>query len=32
MQKNVYFLYYKVQKVHNSYKNWRKLTTLELDL
>ena len=29
---NVYFLYPKSQKRHNSFKNWRKETTLELDL
>ena len=27
-----YFQYSKFQKGHNSHKNWRKLTTLELDL
>ena len=32
MRKTVYFQYSKFQKGHNSYKNWRKLTTLELDL
>ena len=32
VRKTVYFQYSKVQKGHNSYKNWRKLTTLELDL
>ena len=28
----LYFQYSKFQKGHNSYKIWRKLTTLELDL
>ena len=28
----LYFQYFKLKKRHNSYKNWRKLTTLELDL
>ena len=32
VQKTVYFQYFKFQKWHNSYKNWRKLTTLKLDL
>ena len=30
--KTVYFKYSKFQKGHNSYKTWRKLTTIELDL
>ena len=32
MRKTVYFQYSTFQKGHNSYKNWRKLRTLELDL
>ena len=32
MRKTVYFQYSKFKKGHNSHKNWRKLTTLELDL
>ena len=32
VQKTVYFQYFKFQKGHNSYKYWRKLTTLKLDL
>ena len=32
MRENVHFQYYKFQKGHNSYKNWRKSTTLELDI
>ena len=32
MRKTGYFQYSAFQKGHNSYKNWRKLTTLELDL
>ena len=32
VRKTVYFQYSKFQKGHNSYKNWRKLTTLELYL
>ena len=32
MWKTVYFQYSKFQKGYNSNKNWRKLTTLELDL
>ena len=31
LRKTVYFQYFKFQKGHNSYKNWQKLTTLELD-
>ena len=31
-RKTVYFQYSKFQKGHNSNKNWRKLTTFELDL
>ena len=30
--KTVYFKYSKFKKGHNSHKNWRKLTTLEVDL
>ena len=32
VRKTVYFKYSKFQKGHNSHKNWRKLTTLEVDL
>ena len=32
LRKNVYFQYSKFQKGHNSHKNWRKMTTLKLDL
>ena len=32
MLKTVYFQYSKFQKGYNSYKTWRKLTTLEIDL
>ena len=32
VRKTVYFQYSEFQKGHNSYKNWRKLTTLELYL
>ena len=28
----VYFQYSKIEKGHNSYKNWRKLMTLKLDM
>ena len=31
LQKTEYFQYFKCQKGHNSYKDWRKLTKLELD-
>ena len=31
-EKSVYFQYFKFEKEHNSYKHWRKITTLELDL
>ena len=31
VRKTVYFQYFKFQKGNNSYKTWRKLTTLELD-
>ena len=31
LRKTVYFQYFKFQKGHNSYKNWRKLTKLQLD-
>ena len=32
MRKTAYFLYSKFQKGHNSYKNRRKVTTVEFDL
>ena len=32
VRKIVYFQYSKSKKGHYSYKNWRKLTTLEVDL
>ena len=32
VRKTVYFQFSTFQKGHNSHKNWRKLTTLELDL
>ena len=32
MQNAVYFQYSKVEKAHNSHKNWHKLTTLKLDM
>ena len=32
VRKTVFFQYFKFQKGHHSYKNWRKLTTLKLDL
>ena len=32
VRKTVYFQYSKFKKGHNSYKNWRKETTLKLDL
>ena len=32
VRKTAYFQYSKFQKGHNSYKNWRKLTTLAFDL
>ena len=31
LRKTLYFQYFKFQKGHNSYKNWRKSTKLELD-
>ena len=32
VRKTVYILYSKFKKRHNSFKNWRKVTTLKLDL